>query len=114
MKTLDELYRDIPIGQDNAITKEELMEKWGVSTERHVRLIIAELRAQDNGDQYVIISLSNKKGFWRSDDPMELQTYKRELMSRAQHTFIPLKKVNRILSGGENVQLEFFPELLSL
>ena len=114
MKTIDELYRDIPIGRDNAITKEELMELWGVSTERHVRLIIAELRAQDNGDGYAIISLSTVKGFWRSDDPMELQTFKRELMSRAQHTFRPLKKVNRILAGGEDVQLEFFPELLGL
>lgn len=87
---------------------------WGVSTERQVRLIIAELRAQDNGDDYVIISLSNKKGFWRSNDPEEIQTFKRELMNRAQHTFRPLKKINRILEGGEDVQLEFFPELLEL
>ena len=114
MKTLDQLYRDIPIGIDNAITKEELMFLWGVSTERQVRLIIAELRAQDNGDDYVIISLSNKKGFWRSNDPVEVQTFKRELMSRAQHTFRPLKKINRILEGGKDVQLEFFGEDLSL
>lgn len=91
-------YNDIPVGKRNAITKEALMVKWGM-TERAVRNIIRELRLQDFGDDYVVISLSSGKGYYKSDDTEDLIAFKKEVTNRGRHTFAPLRKVNRILSG---------------
>lgn len=109
MPTLNEMYESIPIGRDNAITKDELREMWGYKTTRHVREIIAELRAIDNGDNYVIVSLSHNKGYYRTDDIDEIIAYKQETTSRAKSTFIPLKKVNRVLMDMDSGQLEIVP-----
>lgn len=91
-------YNDIPVGKENAITKDALMVKWGM-TERAVRNIIRELRLQDFGDDYVVISLSSGKGYYKSDDTEDLIAFKKEVTNRGRHTFAPLRKVNRILSG---------------
>lgn len=93
-------YNDIPIGKDNAVTRGELARKWNMS-ERYVRRTIAELRAQDNGDNYIIVSYSSGNGFYRTDDLEEIAAYKAETMNRARHTFIPLKKINRVLADYE-------------
>ena len=95
-------YNDIPIGKRNAITKEALMAKWHMS-ERAVRNIIRELRLQDFGDDYVVISLSSGKGYYKSDDTDDLIAFKKEVTNRGRHTFAPLRKVNRILSGQVNL-----------
>ena len=109
MPTLEEMYNSIPIGKRNAVTKERLADMWGYKTERAVRDTIAKLRAIDNGDNYVIVSLSNNKGFYRTDDVKEITAYKRETTNRAKHTFIPLKKVNRVLMDMDSRQLELVP-----
>lgn len=109
MPTLEEMYNSIPIGRENAISKEALAELWGYKTERAVREKIAEMRAVDNGDNYVIVSLSNNKGYYRTDDTEEIMAFKHEVTSRARHTFIPLKKVNRVLMDINNEQLELLP-----
>ena len=106
--TIEEMYDSIPVGSENAISKEELIKLWGVKSERSVRLTIAELRQTDNGDNYVIVSFSNGKGYYKTDDPGEIANFKREIISRAKNTFAPLKKANRILLSYEN-QLEFIP-----
>lgn len=105
MSTLEKMYNSIPIGKENAITKEELQKLWGFSCERVVRRTIAELRKIDNGDNFIIVSLSNCKGYYRTDDPEEILKYKRETLNRAKHTFSPLGKVNRILMEND-AQLE--------
>lgn len=94
---LEKMYYDIPIGRENAISKEELQELWGFSSERVVRNTVAELRKIDNGDNFVIVSLSSCKGFYRTDNPEDILRYKKETLNRAKHTFAPLGKVNRIL-----------------
>lgn len=97
MLTLEKMYNSIPIGKENAISKERLQKMWGLTNERSVRHAIAELRKMDNGDNFVIVSLSSCKGFYRTDDPEEILKYKKETLNRAKHTFAPLGKVNRIL-----------------
>lgn len=106
--TIEEMYNSIPVGSENAISKEELANLWGMKSERGVRQIISDLRQIDNGDSYVIVSFSNGKGYYRTDDPEEIANFKREIVSRAKNTFAPLKKANRILLNYEN-QLEFIP-----
>ena len=107
------LYNDIPIGRENAVTKGELVRKWNRS-ERGVRLIIQELRQIDNGDNYVIVSFSGGKGYYKTDDLEEIEAYKRETIRRARHTFAPLRKINRILETYEiPEQLEFWDDYIS-
>lgn len=106
MSTLEKMYDSIPIGKENAISKERLQVMWGLTSERAVRQVVAELRKIDNGDNFVIVSLSSCKGFYRTDDPEEILKYKKETLNRAKHTFAPLGKVNRILMENDT-QLEF-------
>lgn len=88
---------DIPIGAENAISRRELARKWNTS-DRAVREIIAQLREQDNGDRYVIVSHSGGRGgYYRTDDPILIRHYYNETMNRARSTFKPLKKVRRVL-----------------
>lgn len=87
---------DIPVGAENAITRAALCSKWGVC-DRDVREIIARLRAEDNGDKYVIVSHSNGRGYYRTDNPEQIRHFYRETMNRARNTFLPLKKVRRLL-----------------
>ena len=103
---LKKMYESIPIGKENAISKERLQMLWGFTNERAVRKTIAELRKIDNGDNFIIASTSGCKGFYKTDDPEEILKYKRETLNRAKHTFAPLGKVNRILMESDT-QLEF-------
>lgn len=109
MPTLEEMYESIPIGKRNAVTKERLAEMWGCSSERAARRIIANLRALDNGDNYVILSSSHNKGFYRTDNVDEILAFKKETTNRARHTFRPLRKANRILKDMDSMQLEIVP-----
>ena len=97
---------DIPIGAENAITRAELARKWGVS-DREARRIVAALRADDNGDGYVIVSHSRGgvRGYYRTDDPDTIKRYVNEVNSRAQNTFLPLRKARRVLIQNENREL---------
>lgn len=90
---------DIPIGAENAITREALARKWNTN-DRTAREIIAKLRADDNGDGYVIVSHSNGRGYYRTDNIDQIRHFFNETMNRARHTFLPLKKVRRILKGA--------------
>lgn len=103
---LEKMYESIPIGKENAISKERLQTLWGFTNERAVRKTIAELRKLDNGDNFIIVSTSGCKGFYRTDDPEDILRYKKETLNRAKHTFAPLGKVNRILMESDT-QLEF-------
>lgn len=88
---------DIPIGAENAISRKQLANKWGVS-DRIARSYIARLREQDNGDRYVIVSHSDGcGGYYRTEDPAQIRHFYNETMNRARNTFKPLKKVRRVL-----------------
>lgn len=98
-------YNDIPIGKGNAVTKYRLAATWHV-TERRARRIIQELRAADFGDEYVIVSSSHGRGYYRTDNLEEIEQFKREITNRARNTFLPLKKVNRILGNSGQMELD--------
>ena len=89
-------YEDIPIGKENAISRAALARKWGM-TDRLARRTISRLRAEDNGDGYVIVAYSSGKGYYRTDDPDEIDHFVKEMTKRARNTFAPLKKARRVL-----------------
>jgi len=93
-------YESIPIGRQNAVSRLELSILWNVS-DRWVRRIIKDLRASDNGDDFVIVSTSHQSGYYRSNERDDIILFKEEVSKRAKHTFIPLRKVNRILGVHE-------------
>ena len=93
---------DIPVGRDFAISRAALARKWGVS-DRKARHMIAQLRADDNGDDLVIVSHSSGSGYFRTNNPAEIEHFVREMTKRARNTFAPLKKARRVLKeGGSN------------
>lgn len=94
-------YESIPIGKENAISKNDLCKMWNMNV-RSVREKIKKLRCQDNGDDLVIVSTSKQSGYYRTDDRNEIKQFKAETSRRAKHTFRPLKKVNRILGVDED------------
>ncbi len=94
-------YESIPIGRENAITRKELAKKWGVS-DRLARATIAKLRAEDNGDDFVIVAYSSQKGYFRTDDVKEIRRFEREMCNRARNTFAPLRKARRVLRARGN------------
>ena len=91
--------RDIPIGKANAITRKQLSKLWNCS-DREVRARIAKLRAEDNGDEYIIASHSSRPGYYRTNDFETIQWFVNEQSKRARNTFKPLKKARRLLKGG--------------
>ena len=97
---------DIPIGAENAITRTELASIWGVS-DREARRRIAALRADDNGDGYVIVSHSRGgvHGYYRTNDTETIMRYANEVNRRAVNTFLPLRKARRVLIQNENREL---------
>lgn len=88
---------DIPVGRENAISRERLCAKWGCS-DRDMRKRIAELRAED-GDDYVIVSASSggMEGYYRTDKVVDIRAYMAETRSRAMNTLKPLQRANRVL-----------------
>ncbi len=112
---LETYWESIPIGKDNAISYAELECMWQMR-EREVRKTLAELSGFDNGDNYILIRSSRRAGFYRSDDPQEIVDYKRECRSRALNTFVPLKKINRVLRSldAESVNCSLFNNLQSM
>ena len=101
MKTLEEMYNDIPIGKHNAISRQALTALWGVS-DRVARQKIAEMRRLDNGDNFAIISNSNGRGYYRTDNIKEIMQFKKETTARGKQTFNALRKINRILQTNTN------------
>lgn len=97
---------DIPIGAENAITRTELTAIWGVS-DREARRRIAALRADDNGDGYVIVSHSRGgvHGYYRTNDTETIRRYANEVNRRAVNTFLPLRKARRVLIQNVNREL---------
>jgi len=96
-------YDSIPVGRENAITRADLARRWGVSQDK-ARHIVAALRAEDQGDDYIIFSSSSAEnpGYYKTADPMERRAYMAETKKRAINTFKPLKKAQRIENGDSD------------
>jgi len=90
---------NIPIGRENAITKEELCKLWQCD-EREARAQIAMFRTNPSEDSYAILSSSKTPaGYWRSDELCEIKEFIRETENRAKNTFRMLKDARRILKS---------------
>ena len=97
----DFYYTSIPIGKENAISRKELCNLWGMN-DRNVREKIVTLRGIDNGDDYVIVSTSQSSGYFRSSDREDIARFKAETLKRGKRTFMPLRKVSRILAINDD------------
>ena len=97
---LEEYWESLPIGKANRKTYNELCDLWSTN-KRWVRNILHRLSEFDNGDGYVLIRSSKHSGFYKSNDREEIESYRREIISRATNTFAPLKKINRVLGEAD-------------
>ncbi len=100
------LYGMLPVGSANAISRAGLCRLWQTN-DRMARLLVSELRKMDFGDEYIIVSYSNGKGYYRTDDLGEIQAFAAEMRSRALNIFAPLKKANRIINACAAPTLQF-------
>lgn len=102
---LERYWNDIPIGVENAVSRAELMRKWGM-TDRGVRRIICELRNDERFGDAVICSSSNRnEGYYKSTEPAHISQFIRETRNRAINTLKPAKnaaRVLRILQAGND------------
>lgn len=91
--------KDIPIGKENAISRADLAKKWNCS-DRTARERIAILRCSAD-ERYVIASHSKGgvSGYYRTDDPAEIQYFLNEMEKRARNTFRPLRHARRLLES---------------
>ena len=108
MNDLEKYYNDIPIGRENAVTYAELCLKWECR-ERKVRHILHELSGIDTGDKYILIRSSHGKGFYKTDNIAEIERYATEICNRAKNTFIPLKKIQRVINEAKTPKVPKLP-----
>lgn len=100
---LEFLWGCIPRGKDKAVSYDWLSTIWSCSA-RRVREILHELSNYDNGDDYVLIRSSSGVGFYRTNDPEEIEAYRLEVRNRGRRVFQALKKADRVL-GTNSVQM---------
>ena len=86
------MYRidDIPVGRKNAISRNELARKWGVS-DRIARRYVADLRTIDDGTNYVIVSVSRFSGYCRTNDVQEIRWFIAEMTKRIRNIVKAIK-----------------------
>lgn len=96
---------DIPIGRENAISRAALAAKWGCS-DRMARRYIAELRCVED-ERYVIVSHSNGGvcGYYRTDDPNDIEYFLLEMTKRARNTFRSLRQARRVMKRLQAEQM---------
>lgn len=93
-------WETLPIDKINAATYRELTVAWN-TTGRQVRKILQELSAFDNGDDYILIrSAKHGGGFYRTQNKIEIQEYKKECLNKGKSLFAPVKKINRVLNSN--------------
>lgn len=96
--------KDIPIGRENAISRANLAKLWNCS-DRTARERIATLRCSAD-ERYFIVSYSNGgvSGYYRTNDPIEIQHFLNEMEKRARNTFRPLRRARRLLKTHNREQ----------
>lgn len=92
---LELFWSEIPVGKDNALTRQELCALWDMS-DRRARAVLAELSRFDNGDDYILIRSGMSKGFYKTTDPAEIAAYRKECLNKGRSHFAPLRKINRL------------------
>lgn len=89
----------LPIGKENAVSYDDLRIMWNTS-KRGARAILHDLSVQDNGDNFVLIRSSKGRGFYKTDDALEIKSYRKECMSRGAQILLATLKCDRILYKG--------------
>lgn len=95
----------IPIGKDNSISSGELSDLLGISN-RDVRRSIERYR--ENRHEYVIISSSHCKGYYRTKNKEEIEAFIKEMDNRAKKIFYNTKQARIFASeiGQQYLNLE--------
>ena len=104
LENLTLLEELIPGEKENAVGKYELAELFNVS-EREVRRAIELLREQSH--DFVIISSSHYKGYYKSTDPAEIQEYIGEQTRRAKKILWNLKTAKQFLGEKDQLKIEW-------
>jgi hypothetical protein len=92
---LELFWSEIPVGKENALTRQELCAMWDMS-DRRARAVLQELSRYDNGDDYILIRSGMSKGFYKTTDPAEIAAYRKECLNKGRAHFAPLRKINRL------------------
>ena len=91
----------IPVGRDNAVTRQRLCDITGLN-DREVRRQISELRARDDDSNLVIVSVSNGRGYFRSNNPDDIRHFIAEMQKRNRMVYQAIKIAKRTLKRIEN------------
>jgi len=97
IKNLIEYWHDIPTGKENAITYDELHDKWHYKR-REVRKILQALNDCNGLEGYILIRSAHSKGFYKTNDRSEIIMYKDEMLKKANAYLEQVKKVNALLN----------------
>lgn len=95
---LELFWSEIPVGKENALSRQELCALWGVS-DRRARAVLQELSSYDNGDDYILIRSGMSRGFYKTADPDEIAAYRKECLNKGRAHFAPLRKINRVTTS---------------
>ena len=85
----------IPVGRENAVTRSRLCELTGAS-DREVRRQISQLRSVDDGTDMVIVSLSNGRGYYRTNNPDEIRHFINEMLKRNRMVFRTIRTAEQV------------------
>lgn len=95
---------DIPVGRENAISRARLAEKWDMK-DREMRKTIAQMRAVSTNLDYAILSSAQVDGYWRSNDPQELDDFIKETSARARSVFVSLRMARRVQTNAGQMRM---------
>lgn len=95
---LELFWSEIPVGKENALTRQELCAMWDMS-DRRARAVLQELSRYDNGDDFILIRSGMSKGFYKTTDPDEIAAYRKECLNKGRSHFAPLRKINRVTAA---------------
>ena len=91
----------IPTGKENAVSKQELMQRTGIKDERLIREAIK--RQVESG--VPILSSSGHKGYWYSEDIDEIEEFIRENDHRANAIGRTTSKLKKHLYDMKNIKV---------
>lgn len=103
---LELFWSEIPVGKENALTRQQLCAMWDVS-DRQARKILQDLSRFDNGDDYILIRSGMSKGFYKTTEAAEIAAYRKECINKGKSHFAPLRKINRLSAvNAEQMSIE--------
>ena len=103
-ETIDLINEFIPFGQENAISRADLVDLFGIC-DRSIREYIEMIREQNNS--FVIISSSKYKGYYKTTDKKEIESYIEEQTRRAKKILWNLKTAKQFLGEKDQLKIEW-------